>query len=227
MARQPLYRDDALGLWVASSAEAVRAVGAALTGKPVSGHDTKETELALRQLSGGHREWAFSTFLAAYLLGAGSRDPRLEDLAREFLDVTLTGPEQLLGTGRSARKPAQVTVEEAAEFSARRAEAILNLRPRLEAEMRNLGVDYLFHEIELPLAGVLADMESEGVAVDVPYLKKMQDEPLSSRTATWPTRWRRFPRCAACAPHTRRRRSRCSRSNPPNRSWDPARTSTG
>ncbi len=42
--------------------------------------------------------------------------------------------------------------------------------------MRNLGVDYLFHEIELPLAGVLADMESEGVAIDVPYLKQMQDE---------------------------------------------------
>jgi DNA polymerase-1 len=42
--------------------------------------------------------------------------------------------------------------------------------------MRNLGVDYLFHEIELPLAGVLADMESEGVAIDVPYLKEMQDE---------------------------------------------------
>ena len=42
--------------------------------------------------------------------------------------------------------------------------------------MRNLGVDYLFHEIELPLSGVLADMESEGVAIDVPYLKEMQDE---------------------------------------------------
>src|SRR5438132_1172216 len=133
-------------------------------------------EHPLRALGGGKREWAFSTFLAAYLLGAGSRDPRLEDLAHEFLDVTLMSTEQLLGTGRAARKPAAVEVDEAAEFSARRAEAILNLRPRLEAEMRNLGVDYLFHEIELPLAGVLADMESEGVAIDVPYLKEMQEE---------------------------------------------------
>ena len=152
------------------------AVAGALAGKPVSGHDAKETELALRALGGGTRDWAFSTFLAAYLLGAGSRDPRLEDLAREFLDVTLTSTEQLLGTGRSARKPGDISIDEAAEFGARRAEAILNLRPRLEAEMRNLGVDYLFHEIELPLAGVLADMESEGVAIDVPYLKDMQDE---------------------------------------------------
>src|SRR5260370_1020645 len=30
--------------------------------------------------------------------------------------------------------------------------------------------------MDLPFAGVLADMESEGVAIDVPYLKDMQDE---------------------------------------------------
>ncbi len=156
--------------------DAMDAVASTLSGRPIAGHDAKETELALRSLGGGKRDWVFSTFLAAYLLGAGSRDPRLEDLAREFLEVNLVSTEQLLGTGRAARKTADVEVNEAAEFAARRAEAILNLRPRLEAEMRNLGVDYLFHEIELPLAGVLADMESEGVAIDVPYLKQMQDE---------------------------------------------------
>ena len=156
--------------------DAMDAVASTLSGRPISGHDAKETELALRSLGGGKREWALSTFLAAYLLGAGSRDPRLEDLAREFLGMELVSTEQLLGTGRAARKPSAIAEEEAAEFAARRAEAILNLRPRLEAEMSNLGVDYLFHEIELPLAGVLADMESEGVAIDVPYLKEMQDE---------------------------------------------------
>ena len=173
-----------LGLGVSTGAQtfyvakqdAMDAVASILDDRTVSGHDAKETELALRSLGGGKRSWGFSTFLAAYLLGAGSRDPRLEDLAREFLDVNLVSSEQLLGVGRAARKPSAVGVDEAAEYAARRAEAILNLRPRLEAEMRNLGVDYLFHEIELPLAGVLADMESEGVAVDVPYLKKMQDE---------------------------------------------------
>ena len=159
-----------------SRPEAMDAVASTLSGRPISGHDAKETELALRSLGGGKREWAFSTFLAAYLLGAGSRDPRLEDLAHEFLGMELVSTEQLLGSGRAARKPAAIAQGDAAEYSARRAEAILNLRPRLEAEMRNLGVDYLFHEIELPLAGVLADMETEGVAIDVPYLKQMQEE---------------------------------------------------
>ena len=159
-----------------SRPEAMDAVASTLSGRPISGHDAKETELALRSLGGGRRDWAFSTFLAAYLLGAGSRDPRLEDLAHEFLGRELVSTEQLLGSGRAARKPSAIAQGDAAEYSARRAEAILNLRPRLEAEMRNLGVDYLFHEIELPLAGVLADMETEGVAIDVPYLKQMQEE---------------------------------------------------
>src|SRR5439155_2275815 len=126
--------------------EAMDAVAATLSGRPISGHDAKETELALRSLGGGKREWAFSTFLAAYLLGAGSRDPRLEDLAREFLSLELVSTEQLLGTGRAARKPSAVSDSEGADFAGRRAESIVNLRPRLEAEMRNLGVDYLFHE---------------------------------------------------------------------------------
>src|SRR4029077_3098013 len=89
--------------------EAMDAAASTLSGRPISGHDAKETELALRSLGGGKREWAFSTFLAAYLLGAGSRDPRLEDLAREFLSIELVSTEQLLGTGRAARTPTAVS----------------------------------------------------------------------------------------------------------------------
>src|SRR3989475_8922906 len=87
-----------------SGAEAMDAVASSLTeGLPISGHDAKETELALRALGGGTREWAFSTYLAAYLLGAGSRDPRLEGPSPRLLGTTLIRTEQLLGTGRSAR----------------------------------------------------------------------------------------------------------------------------
>src|SRR5207253_9262213 len=80
------------------------------------------------------------------------------------------------GTGRTARTAASCAASDCAEFAGARAQAILLLAPRLAAEMRNLGVDYLFHEVELPLAAVLAEMETEGVAIDVPYLRDMQEE---------------------------------------------------
>jgi DNA polymerase-1 len=153
------------------------AVVAALAGRALDGHDVKETELALSSLvPGASHDWRFSTFLAAYLLGAGSRDPRLDDLARDFLGMKLMGADQLLGTGRNAKPAATREPRDCADYAGARARAVLLLRPRLADEMRELGVDYLFHEVEQPLAMVLAAMESEGVAIDVPYLTDMEQE---------------------------------------------------
>jgi DNA polymerase-1 len=164
--------DDAWYVPAALAPEVVRA----LAGKPLAGHDVKEMELALRKFGTPAHDWRFSTSLAAYLLGAGSRDPRLEDLAQDFLGMNLIPTDQLLGSGRNTRPAAEAGPRECADYAGPRARAILHLGPRLEAEMRNLGVDYLFHEVELPLASVLAEMESEGVAIDVPYLADMQEE---------------------------------------------------
>ena len=148
-------------------------VTAGLRGLELLGHDVKEMQLALDGVDPYPYRWGFSSSLAAYLLGAGARDPRLEDLARDFLGQDLVPTDQLLGSGRNARQPSATEVADAANYTAGRARACFNLRPRLAAEMRNLGVDYLFHEVELPLARVLAGMESEGVAIDVPYLAEV------------------------------------------------------
>src|SRR5689334_17587844 len=65
-----------LGLGISTGAQtfyvakqdAMDAIASTLDDRTVSGHDAKETELALRGLGGGKRSWDFSTFLAAYLL---------------------------------------------------------------------------------------------------------------------------------------------------------------
>ena len=171
-------REDAFYLPLAGRPAAE--VADALAARPLSTHDVKDMQLLLDRAGRGVDEqdykWVFSTFLSAYLLGAGARDPRLDDLAREMLGMTLMGADQLLGVGRNLIKPSAAPVHEAATYAGQRAQAILQLHPRLEAEMRNIQVDYLFHEIELPLARVLAQMEWEGVAVDIPYLREMQRE---------------------------------------------------
>jgi DNA polymerase-1 len=154
-----------------------------LAARPLLAHDVKEMELALGAIAPGEHDWRFSTHLAAYLLGAGARDPRLEDLAREFLGMQLVPVDQLLGTGRGSRPAADCAPGDCAEFVGGRAQAVLHLRSRLDAEMRNLGVDYLFHEVEMPLAMVLAGMESEGIAIDGPYLRDMQEELQEQLTA--------------------------------------------
>src|SRR6266571_6075053 len=85
-------RDDAFYLPLTGRPAAE--VADALAARPLSTHDVKDMQLLLDQVDEQNYEWVFSTFLSAYLLGAGSRDPRLDDLAREMLGMTLMGADQ-------------------------------------------------------------------------------------------------------------------------------------
>src|SRR5207244_1109364 len=82
-------------------------VADALATRPLSTHDVEEQSY----------RWVFSTFLSAYLLGAGARDPRLDDLSREMLGMALMGSDQLLGVGRNLIKPSAADVHEAATYA--------------------------------------------------------------------------------------------------------------
>ncbi len=175
--------DGPVDVWYLPEA-LVAPIAPALERRPLLTHDPKELQVALERRVGPlELDWRFSTALAAYLLGAGARDPRLEDLAQEFLGQQLASLTDTFGSGRKARAVVAAEPAEAADFAGSRAAAILGLEPRLVAEMRNLAVDHLFYEIELPLASVLCDMERHGVAIDVPYLRRIQEELAGQLTA--------------------------------------------
>src|SRR5207237_3315113 len=130
------------GAYYVPAGPALDRVVDALRGPALLGHDVKEMDLALATVHPHRFQWAFSTSLAAYLLGAGSRDPRLEDLARDFLGMNLMPTDQLVGSGRNVRPAGQAADRECADYAGARARAVLHLGPRLGAEMQNLGVHY-------------------------------------------------------------------------------------
>jgi len=65
----------------------------------------------------------------------------------------------------------------------REAETLLELRPILEQELVENGLDELYREVELPLVTVLVVMERAGIAVDVPYLQQFSKELYERLTA--------------------------------------------
>ncbi len=101
--------------------------------------------------------WNFDVAIAAYLLNPGKRTHTLETAAWEYLGWRL-------GT------------DEGGPEACRGADALIRLRPILEARMREREVADLFDQIEIPLAVVLAEMERAGVRVDVPDLLHLNDE---------------------------------------------------
>ncbi len=115
----------------------------------------------------------FDTMVSHFLIQPEMRHS-MDVIAETFLNYSPSGIESLIGKkGRNQGNICDVPVEKVAEYSAEDADITLQLHQRLGEEMQRLGVKKLFDEVEMPLVPVLADMEAEGIRVDVNALKDL------------------------------------------------------
>ncbi|HXV90887.1 MAG TPA: DNA polymerase, partial [Gemmatimonadales bacterium] len=136
-------------------------------GVPKQGHDLKRDWLALRRAGIELGGVAWDAMLAAYVLDPGRRSFALEDLARERLPADeVPPPRPAPGAGRALRPVRELAVTEVAQGGQARALAILALRERFAPEIEDHRLGPLLETIELPLVGVLVDMEWRGMLVD-------------------------------------------------------------
>lgn len=138
-----------------------------------AGHDLKtQIKLLGRPMAGP----LFDTMLATYLLRPDASGQEMERAAAEFLGRPIPSRAELTGKGKGRLAADQTSVERAATWAGGRAAAALELRPRLERELAAAGAEPVYREIELPLLRVLVDIEREGVALDVDFLKSLSRE---------------------------------------------------
>jgi DNA polymerase-1 len=114
----------------------------------------------------------FDTMIAEFLTNPASKHKGLKDLARHRLGMEMTPISKLIGKGRSQKSFAEVLVEEATPYGAADADMTLRLVPPLQAEIKEKGLEKIL-ELEMPLIGVLSDMEQAGVALDVQFFQQM------------------------------------------------------
>lgn len=67
----------------------------------------------------------------------------------------------------------QVPLEKQTEYAVEDADITLQLKQYFKPILEETGTQKLFNEIEIPLVSVLADMENEGIRLDVNFLKSM------------------------------------------------------
>ena len=130
------------------------------------GHDLKHDVLVLRRAGLALEGAAFDTMIASFLADPGKRSHALDAVVLEHFGTPLKGYGDVAGTGRGERPFPEVPVREAADYCAAGADWALRLRARLEPLLAEHALTRLFREVELPLIGVLAAMEWEGVAID-------------------------------------------------------------
>jgi DNA polymerase-1 len=157
-----LTEDDerALAAWLADPAA------------PKALHDAKGPINALAARGLDFNGLTSDTALAAYLALPGQRSFDLGDLAERYANRRLTGGDDT-AVGQLAFDTDTDGEAEAANVLAQRARATAELADALDAVLEQRGVTRLLADVELPLVGVLAEMERAGIAADVDLLAGM------------------------------------------------------
>jgi len=111
--------------------------------------------------------------LAHYLLEPDLRH-NMDYLSETYLSYTPVPIESLIGEkGKNQKNMRSVPVEKILEYSVEDADVTYQLKEIFEPRLRDEGLSELAEKIEMPLIGVLADIERAGVIVDEENLKSI------------------------------------------------------
>ena len=169
LGQRPLERDEVL--------EKLRPI---LTDEQVKkiGQNIKYDMVILRRAGIELAGVDFDTMVASYVVDSSRLAHNLDSLATDYLGHETIKLESLLGKGKNMLTFDMVDIRQAADYAAEDADVTWRLRERLQERLAggNEQLQKLFEQIEMPLVEVLAEMEYNGVALDVPWLKKMGDQ---------------------------------------------------
>jgi DNA polymerase-1 len=140
------------------------------------GQDVKYDMLVLERCGVKMKGVSFDTMLAAYLLNPAQTTYGLSDLALEYLDMRLTPISELIGKGKKQIGMRDVPLKTVCDYACADADATLRLRNLMKPRLEDDEMWKLFHEVEMPLAGVLAEMEAAGIRIDTALLDRLSGE---------------------------------------------------
>lgn len=118
----------------------------------------------------------FDTMIASYLLDPGGRQHGLDALALKDLGQAMTPITDLIGKGKNEVTLAQVPLDQVCAYAAADAAVSLELHHLYEPKLKDAWLDKLYHELELPLVPILAEMERTGIKVDAAHLHHLSGQ---------------------------------------------------
>jgi DNA polymerase-1 len=121
--------------------------------------------------------------VAHYLLHAGQRSHNLEYLAQEYLRHQVIPITDLIGRKPRANEKGarqlrmdEVPTPKVAEYSGEDADVALRLTGMLERDLAACGLARLYRDVEVPLIEVLAELEYNGIRLDIPMLQRVGED---------------------------------------------------
>ena len=120
----------------------------------------------------------WDTMIAHYLIQPELRH-NMDFMAEAYLNYKTIHIDELIGPkGKNQKNMRDLAPEKIYEYAAEDADVTLRLKNALEPKLKEVEAEQLFHNIEMPLVRVLAEMERNGVRIDTNSLAE------TSRTLT-------------------------------------------
>ncbi|MBQ9667657.1 MAG: DNA polymerase I [Prevotella sp.] len=118
----------------------------------------------------------WDTMIAHYLIQPELRH-NMDYMAEVYLDYQTVHIDELIGPrGKNQRSMRDLSPEQVYEYACEDADITLQLKNKLEAELKKYECEHLFYDIEMPLMPVLAEMEMTGVVLDTESLRQTSKE---------------------------------------------------
>ena len=114
----------------------------------------------------------WDTMIAHYLIQPELRH-NMDYMAEVYLNYQTIHIDELIGPrGKNQRSMRELQPQQVYEYAAEDADITLQLKNKLEPELKKYECEDLFYNIEMPLMPVLAEMEMNGVRLDTESLKE-------------------------------------------------------
>jgi len=118
--------------------------------------------------------WAMDTMLASYVINAAATRHGMDDLARHYLHTQTISFEDVAGKGAKQVCFDQVAIDLASDYACEDADITYQLfdlfSEKLAADKDNAK---LLHELEIPTAEILCQMEANGILIKRPFLNEL------------------------------------------------------
>jgi len=140
------------------------------------GHNIKYDAQILSAIPLALSPISFDTMIASYLLNAGTRQHGLDALAFNELGYQMQPIEELIGKGKNQITMDKVDPEKVSWYCCEDVDMTLRLKELLEPKLKEEGLEKVFREIEMPLIEVLANIELNGILLDVKMINRLSGE---------------------------------------------------
>ena len=113
------------------------------------------------------------TMLLSYILDTGKFRHNLDDLAKIYFNYETIKYKDVVGVGKKEKKFNEVNIKDAYIYAAEDADITLRLYKILKKRIISEKLLSVYEYIEKPLINVLAEIEKEGIKVDIKRLKDL------------------------------------------------------